>query len=49
MTATVGTPAEQTVHRDPPPAPAANMVIDQPATVQACNADYAQAHKGGGR
>ena len=49
MGAADGTPAEQTMHRDAPPAPQANVVIEQPATVQACQADYNQAHKGSGR
>lgn len=46
MTATVGTDAEQTIHRDPPPPPAPNVVVDEPATAQACQQDYAAAHRG---
>jgi hypothetical protein len=45
MAATVGTQAEQTVHRDPPPPPTADKVIDAPATAQTCQDDYAAANK----
>lgn len=46
MTAAVGTPAEQTIHRDPPPPPAPNVVLDEPATAQACQQDYTDARRG---
>lgn len=50
MAPVVGTPAEQTVHRDPAPGPSPSTVVDEPATVQACQRDFAEAHRpaGGG-
>jgi hypothetical protein len=45
MSPQVGTDAEQTQHRPPPPPMQPDRVTAEPATVQACQADYAQAHK----
>lgn len=45
MSATVGTPAEQSTHRDPPPPPQPNAVVAEPATVAACQADFYEAHR----